>query len=284
MRFGCPGQDHIDKGLIPAPSRADVEELATRQTYHPAGNGNCTACTRRSFSSLPTLSRCGRRILFAMKLVIYCADIGSIPNRRFGWARSAANEGGIERHRSGTEIIELLDGVAEDLAAGRGVALGFECPLFVPVPEQPLRLGMARAGERNRPWSAGAGAGAMATGIVEVAWILAELRRRCPKATPYLDWTEFATGRGLFVWEAFVTAGAKAATHVDDATVAVAAFRNCLPDPTAMNAVTAERPLSLIGTALLWSGWSTDAAVLHAPCLVIKAALPAPAGLTGTGE
>lgn len=212
-------------------------------------------------------------MLLGMKPIIYCADIGSVPKCRFGWARSAADETGIERHRSGTEIVGLVDSLADDLAAGPGVALGFECPLFVPVPEQPLRLGMARPGESNRSWSAGAGAGAMATGIVEVAWILSELRRRRPNAKPYLDWAQFAAaGRGLFVWEAFVTAGAKAATHVDDATVAVAAFRDCLSDPTARNAVTAERPLSLLGGALLWSGWSSDADLLHTPCLVVKAA------------
>jgi hypothetical protein len=91
-----------------------------------------------------------------MRPVIYCADVGSIPNGRFGWARSAADETKIERH-CGTEIVEVLDGLAEDLTAGQAVALGFECPLFVPVPEQPLRLGMARPGETNRPWSAGAG-------------------------------------------------------------------------------------------------------------------------------
>jgi len=210
-----------------------------------------------------------------MRPVIYCADIGSIPNRRFGWARSAADEKAIERHRGGTEIVELLDGLADDIAAGHGVALGFECPLFVPVPNQPLRLGMARPGESNRSWSAGAGAGAMATGIVQVAWILSGLRVRRPNAKAYLDWAEFAAvGCGLFLWEAFVTGPAKAATHVDDATVAVAAFRGCLPDPRARNAVSAERPLSLLGAALLWSGWSSDADLLHTPCLVIRAAPP----------
>ena len=80
-----------------------------------------------------------------MRPVIYCADIGSIPNGRFGWARSAAAKRKIERHRGGTEIVELVDGLADDLAAGHGVALGFERPLFVPVPEQPLRLGTASA-------------------------------------------------------------------------------------------------------------------------------------------
>jgi hypothetical protein len=43
------------------------------------------------------------------------------------------------------------------LPGGQAVALGFECPLFVPVPEQALRLGAARPGEKNRSWSAGRG-------------------------------------------------------------------------------------------------------------------------------
>jgi hypothetical protein len=43
--------------------------------------------------------------------------------------------------------------------------------------------------------------------------------------------------------------------------VAVTAFRDALPDVTAANAVTADRRLSLLGAALLWSGWSDDALV-----------------------
>jgi hypothetical protein len=113
----------------------------------------------------------------------------------------------------------------------------------------------------------------MATGIVEVAWTLSELRQRLPDARPYLDWHQFAAaGRGLFLWEAFVTDKAKATTHVDDAIIAVARFRGSLPDPTASNAVAAERPLSLLGAALLWSGWSSNTDLLRTPCLVIKAA------------
>jgi hypothetical protein len=211
-----------------------------------------------------------------VNVVIYCADIGSVPRNRFGWARGDPAAAEIERHRGGTEIVGLVDAVAVDLEAGRAVAFGFECPLFVPVPEAPLRLGTARIGEANRSWSAGAGASALASGIVEIAWILRELRRRLPVATAYLDWHAFtAAGNGLFLWEAFVSAGAKATTHVDDATVAVAAFGEALPDPIAANAVAAERPLSLLGAALVWSGWSEDGDLLHAPCLVIKATPPA---------
>jgi hypothetical protein len=217
-----------------------------------------------------------RPILLRVKLGIYCADIGSVPKARFGWARAGTDEAGIERHRGGTEIIELVDAVAEDLAGARAVALGFECPLFVGVPAQPMRLGTARSGEGNRSWSAGAGAAALATGLVEVAWILSELRHRCPGSEAHLDWSRFrAAGSGLFLWEAFVSAAAKATTHVDDATIAVRAFQAALHDPNAANAVSAERPLSLLGAALVWSGWGSDVDLLHTPCVVIKAAPPA---------
>lgn len=61
-----------------------------------------------------------------MRPVIYCASVDTIPNGGFGWAGNAADEGKIERHRGGTETVELVDGLADDLAAGQGVALGLE--------------------------------------------------------------------------------------------------------------------------------------------------------------
>jgi uracil-DNA glycosylase len=205
-------------------------------------------------------------------LAVFCADIGSIKQGNFGWARTETGVDEIERHPGGTDIASLVDVVAHDLEAGRPVALGFECPLFVPVPSQATRLGAARSGEANRSWSAGAGAGALTTGIVQVTWILHELRVRVGSRPAFLDWYAFLKSRrGLFLWEAFVTDRAKAATHVDDATIAVSAFRDALPDPTHANAVTAERPLSLVGAALLWSGWSTETTLVHGSCLVIKA-------------
>jgi hypothetical protein len=36
-------------------------------------------------------------------------------------------------------------------------------------------LGKARGGEGNRPWSAGAGSGALATGLAQGAWMLRQL-------------------------------------------------------------------------------------------------------------
>ena len=134
------------------------------------------------------------------RLAIYCADVGSIKQGNFGWAREEVPAGDIERHRGGTEIAELVGVLFEDLSAGVPVALGFECPLFVPVPEDPFRLGAARPGEGSRPWSAGAGTGALTTGLVQAAWVLTELRKRRPDDRVYLNWAEFqAAGAGLFL-------------------------------------------------------------------------------------
>lgn len=211
-----------------------------------------------------------------MDPVIYAADIGSVRSGNFGWARLDPNEcyARVERDDE-TEITALVDAVARDLEGERGVALGFECPLFVPVPEDPLLLGAARLGEGNRPFSGGPGTAALVTGLVQTAWILRALRERRPATTPHLDWDHFtAAGRGLFLWEAFVTARAKTTTHIDDALVAAMTFRDALPDVWAANAVEADSPLSLIGAALLWSGWSSEQDLLHKPCLVIRAAAP----------
>jgi hypothetical protein len=65
-----------------------------------------------------------------MKLAIYCADIGSVPNARFGWARTDPNEPTLESHRGGTEIVDFVNNVAEDLGApGRIRTLSLTSPL-----------------------------------------------------------------------------------------------------------------------------------------------------------
>jgi uracil-DNA glycosylase len=214
-------------------------------------------------------------------VIVYCADIGSVPNGRFGWARADTASAAIERHRGGTEIVDLVESISEDLRGGMRVALGFECPLFVPVPRNPLELGKARPGEHNRSWSAGAGSGALATGLVQVAWILRELHERAPTTELHFDWSAFTHSGGLFIWEAFVTDKAKATTHVDDATVAVETFIATLPDPMAHNAGVVDEAMSLAGAAAMWSGWTQEESVLSERCLVIKAVARGAAPIDG---
>src|SRR5215210_4351671 len=100
-----------------------------------------------------------------MDFAVYAVDVGSIPARRLGWPRADFPGGRVDPDAHETEIERLVTAVGEELAAGRPVALGFECPLYVPVPDEASSLGKARAGEANRSWSAAAGSGSMATGL-----------------------------------------------------------------------------------------------------------------------
>ena len=78
-----------------------------------------------------------------MKLAVYCADVGSIKRGHSGWA-GMLEDG--SRPCRGTDIEEFAERVRRDLEAGAKVALGFECPLFVPLRAEPRALLKARAG------------------------------------------------------------------------------------------------------------------------------------------
>ena len=202
-------------------------------------------------------------------LAIYCADVGSVAAGNFGWY--GRRQTGV---RDGTSMRDLATSVADDLVAGVPVALGFECPLFVPFSDRPEFLTCARTGEGSRAWSAGAGTGVLATGLVQVAWVLREIRKQVGEGhNAFLDWSAFLSkGSGLLLWEAFVSAEAKREGHVADAQAAVEAFAVAIREPELISAVTCgEETYSLIGAALLRTRWSTDISLLSQSCTVIRA-------------
>ena len=204
-------------------------------------------------------------------IIICCADIGSVANKRFGWA---AHSGEPDREGlSGTDTGEFAQFVADKLAIEEKGTLGFECPLWIPIANEPSRLTQARQGEGDRAWSAAAGSAVLTTGLVQVAWILDRIRRQSNDTKAFLDWRSFQRSQsGLFIGEAFVTGGAKASSHEADATAAVTAFRRALGHPEPKSAVEPKyRTRSLIGAALLWTGWFTDIQLLQESCLVIRA-------------
>jgi hypothetical protein len=69
---------------------------------------------------------------------VYCADIGSVRKGRFGWAGGSVG-GGVPL-RWGTDIGELATEMATRLNARVPTALDFECPLFVPITDDPCGL------------------------------------------------------------------------------------------------------------------------------------------------
>jgi hypothetical protein len=212
-------------------------------------------------------------------LAVFCADIGSVAKNNFGWA-GILDQSEYRSLASGPNIAELTDEVADRLNSGVPVALGFECPLFVPISQDPARLTSARIGEGRRAWAAGGGSGALATGLTETVWILRRVREQLSSQVrahrkAHIEWPPFANaGEGLFLWEAFVSDAGKgqSTTHAGDTEIAVQRFMESLPSPDASDAITSDKEAhSLIGAALLRTGWISDLAVLSKPCLVIKA-------------
>jgi hypothetical protein len=197
--------------------------------------------------------------------IVICADIGSVKNNNFAWWSASGD--------SGTTPSSLASNLAEQLNASRPVALGFECPLFVPLAEDELNLTKSRLGEGSKPWSAAAGCSALTTGLVQVAWVLQAIRQKLSSpSTAFLEWTPFKeSGTGLLIWEAFVTGSGKGSNHIEDARAGTMGFIRALPEPDRAMAITINSPVySLVGAALLRTGWSADVGILNTPCIVMR--------------
>ncbi|WP_186431379.1 hypothetical protein [Clostridium sp. BSD9I1] len=203
-------------------------------------------------------------------IIVWCADVGSIKNKRFGWCR--AELGTDEGLRCGISIEDFAIGIAQDLSNGYKIALGFECPLFVPITDNPIYLTSGRIGEGDRPWSAGAGCGSLATGLTECAWILAKVKDSVKSEIKItFSWEEFISNSlNLFIWEAFITKKSKSATHDGDAQVAVNAFIKHYPNIVQANTIRVDNPYNLIAAAILRVGISENIKLLKQSCIVIK--------------
>jgi len=207
----------------------------------------------------------------------YVADVGSIEKGNFCWVSSKNADG------SSNDIEELVNSIFSDLKEHKKVALGIECVLFIPVPDELKCLGKARIGEigkgtESRAFSAAPGACATMTGLPQLAWILRSLREKCEaenipcRAT--VNWQELISDRAnLFVWEAFVSGKGKPKkkSHGEDARQALDAFQNDVKRGKAPPThVRAELPFLFAGALILWAGLSEDFELLRYPCIVVR--------------
>jgi hypothetical protein len=202
-------------------------------------------------------------------------DIGK-PGRNLGWAVDEPSD-------DGTDLDACIDVLAAALSKD-ALALGFEAPQFVPFRHDQTMLTQARQGDCGpglapRAFSAGPGATVLVTSLVIVPYVLHRLRERVPAATATLEWRRPMTEPGqLLLWEAFVSDQRKdtitrhvETRHVEDARLAIADFRLGIGHPASFkSSVTTPECLSLLGLALLRTGWSTDLALLSTPCLVVR--------------
>jgi hypothetical protein len=200
-------------------------------------------------------------------------DIGK-PSQNLGWAVDEPSD-------QGTDLNTCIEALAAALRTD-AVALGFEAPQFVPLRGDQAALTRARQGESGpglatRAFSASPGATVLVTSLVIVPYVLRRLRERVPTATATLNWRRPMTQPGqLLLWEAFVTEQGQskdAMRHIRDARLAIADFRRGIGHPESFeSSVTTPECLSLLGAALLRTGWSTDVALLSTPCLVVRSA------------
>jgi hypothetical protein len=120
------------------------------------------------------------KVVIESKRLIYSCDIGStlIQKKRsspaFGWVRLNPDEG-TKLIWGSSDIIKLVRQLRLDIEEGYSISLGFESPLFIPVPDNSVDLSKRREGESDRSWSAQAGAYVATLGIHQSAWILKRL-------------------------------------------------------------------------------------------------------------
>ena len=209
--------------------------------------------------------------------VIYAVDIGSTrckagqtPN--FAWAR--VDPADPRCVVGSSEIGKLADRIVRDLQDRQSVALGFEAPLFIPVPAESSALCYGRKNEGSRSFAAPVGLAVATLGLHQAAWILRRIADSCGKSiqfeTDARSWPPSESYPILFCWEAFVSEKAHGRTHVQDAATAAMAFLSAESNLAGATTIMAERPLSLIAAAALWSGLATDLDVLHQPTVVIR--------------
>jgi hypothetical protein len=213
---------------------------------------------------------------------VYAVDIGSTrcePGQqpRFAWA-------GVDPDAPDTTLVgssdieELCDHLVTDLSERRSVALGFEAPLFIPVPVAAANLCRGRTNEGSRSFAAPAGLAVTALGLHQAAWILRRIQQSCGAFVGFTvaptAWPPNSETTILFCWEAFVSQGAHSATHIGDAATAVMEFLAHEADLQAANAVTAEEPFSLIAAAAMWSRLNVDVEAIRQPVVVLRPTKP----------
>jgi hypothetical protein len=217
-----------------------------------------------------------------MGIRVVAVDIGSVGASSFAWAAFDAPERQVMA--AGTDPETAVSALVPGLLSGAQAALLLEAPMSVPVPDgQPdawRALGKARGGEGNRPWSAGAGAAALATGLVQGAWMLRQLAVMVPGLAVTTRPGSWRHGDAqLLLAEAFITASGKpeplpAGQDAADAAAAGLALAKMLdglgPLASAVHCAPRE-PFNLLAAMALWAGLRIDPAELHAEVLVVAA-------------
>lgn len=211
---------------------------------------------------------------------VVAVDVGSVRGN-FAWAALDLPGRRVAGHGDDPEGASQC--ASEGLSQGIQVALGLESPLAVPVPHPDAqsweRLGLARPGEGNRPWSAGAGSGALATGLAQLAWMCQRIKAVGANVTATTQPSQWLVRKAqLLIWEAFVSGPGKpppgdVGQHAADAAIAAITFAERLDsDQLAKNDVACDphQSFNLAYAAAAMGGITIDARERTAPVTVLR--------------
>lgn len=197
-------------------------------------------------------------------MLVAAIDVGS--PLKMGWATSQGRAGC-------GEPTDLIADVVMALSDGIPVCLGFEAPLWAPRNRDFTRMTANRGGieaSMRRPWSAGAGCGALTAGLANMAWVLEQLHSSSGEVQSTTQPSLLMAGDAkLLIWEAFVSGDQKADTHSGDAEIAVGAFQNQWPN--LRTAIDHEPSVNLAAAALLATGHRIDVNELALAGVVVSA-------------
>jgi hypothetical protein len=213
--------------------------------------------------------------------VVACVDIGSPKKGNVGWSLLHG-----ETQSTGRDLPAFIALLEPHIRSGRTIAIGFECPLYVPKRADVTTMTDCRIGEEGLNWCGGPGASVLATGLAQTNWVLARMAELAPNATGTTRWHELQEGRcQFFFWEAFITSRAGAVVpialvegvslHERDALAGALAFRQVVVTGRQFPSdLQDEGALSLIGMHLLETGLSKDMSLMSERCAVLKVRKP----------
>jgi hypothetical protein len=191
-------------------------------------------------------------------------DIGSPKLRNIGWS---VFDPKTQAFQNGVELDEIVPLIAEQLKL-RGVILGLEAPLFVPLRDDLMLATKARKGEGRRPWSAGAGAQVLTMNLPIMTYLLRKLKAACSGIEVFVNEDGFNAHAGqIMIFEALVSGSDKGQSHIDDAQIMVkycVPFSNkCYLPLSILEEEVGAEFLNLTAASLLRCGLTTDVKKLN---------------------
>ena len=143
-------------------------------------------------------------------------DIGSPKLGNLGWCLIETD---TDREYTGVHLDELFP-LLPKILERKGMLLGLEAPLFVPIRDDLMKITKGRLGESRRPWSAGAGAQVLALNLPIMVYLFEGIKKQVPSVDIGINETNFLSKPNqVAIFEALVSGSDKGSSHIEDATI-----------------------------------------------------------------